>query len=319
MRIAALTWLWTAAASAAEDGDHQHRPDPLGVQREGLRERGRDQQLDARPRDLQQPRGVLAQPVAEALVGEVDQRQDPPLLDQVADPAPQRRRRVHPGRVVARAVEQHDVARRGGPERGEHRVLVDPPAGRVGVGVRADPEPRGVEQLRVVGPGRLAHPQRLRGAGLAQEIRRHAQPAGAARRLRRERPAGRDGLVIGAQHEGADEVAIGGLAVDRPVELGAGGVGEPSLGLEDRRQHRRRPRLVHEHARRQVDLPGAAVVAVGVGEAEDRVGRRRDSGERRQGHGHLGRCVTGLAALTIRRGSPPPPPGSRRTRTRPGE
>ena len=93
--------------------DHDQRPDPLRVERERLGERGRDQELRARPHQLEQARGVLDQAVAEALVGEVDERQQAPLLDEVADPLPQVGGGVHAGRVVAGAVEQDDVARAG--------------------------------------------------------------------------------------------------------------------------------------------------------------------------------------------------------------
>ena len=281
-------------------------PDPLRVQRERLRERGRDEQLDARPDELQQPGRVLAQAVAEPLVGEVDQRQHAPLLDEVADPPPQVGRRVHAGRVVARAVEQHDIAGRGAPQRGEHRRLVDPAPGRVGVRVGPDAEPRRLEHRGVVGPGRLAEPDRLAAAGGPDEVGRDAQPAGAARGLGRERPAGRHGLVVRAEDERPHELPVRDLAVDRAVELRARGRRQASLGLDHRVEDRRRARLVDEHARRQVDLPGARVGAVRIGQAEDRVRRGGDAGERRQRHGwtsggRAGRPATPPTTLPARR------------------
>ena len=235
------------------------------------------------------PGRVLAQPVAEPLVGEVDQRQQPSRLHDIPDLPPQVRRRIHARRVVARAVEEHDVAGRGALERGQQRRSVDGPPGSIRVRVRPDAEAGGVEQLRVVRPRRLAHPQRPAGPRLLQEVRGHPQAAGPAGRLRGERPPRHDRLVVGAEDEGTDELAVGDLAVDRPVELRAGRIGEPSLGLDHGREDRRRPRFVHEHARRQVDLPGACVRAIRLGETEDRVGRGGDAGERREGHENLER------------------------------
>ncbi len=164
-------------------GDHEHRPDALRVQRERLRERRRDEQLDTRPDELEQAGGILAQPVAEALVGEVDERQQPVRLDEVAD----RRHSSGDGSTPV-GLWHAPCSRTTSPgaasvERLEHRGLVDPPAGRVRVRVRPDAEARGVEQLRVIRPGRLAHPQRLAGPGLAKQVRGDPQPARATRRL----------------------------------------------------------------------------------------------------------------------------------------
>ena len=266
-------------------GDEQHRADALRVERERLGERRRDEQLRARPDQLQQARGVLAQAVAEALVGKVHERQHPSLLDEVTDPAPQLRRRVHAGRVVAGAVEQDDVARRRLAEGTEHRGLVDPAAGRVRVRVRADLEAGREEQLRVVGPGGLAHPERLTGAGLAEQVRRDAQAAGPARGLGGQGPAGRHRLVVRPEDQVPDEVAVGLLAVDGAVELGPRGRGQAALGLDDGAEHGRPAGLVHEDARGQVDLALAGVVPERLGQAEDRIGRGGDAGERRQRHG----------------------------------
>ena len=161
--------------------DDQQGADALVVEGEALGERGRDQELRARPDQPVHPVGVLADPVAEALVGEVDEGEEAALLDDVADRAPESGRWVDAGRVVARAVEEDRVAGRRLAERGQERLLVDPPAGWIGVGVGPDPEAGQLEELRVVRPRRLAHPDRRRrprpGAG--------SRPPRAARRCRR--------------------------------------------------------------------------------------------------------------------------------------
>ena len=149
-------------------------------------------------------------------------------------------------------------------------------------GIGPDPEAGREEQLGVVGPRGLAHPERLARAGLAEQVRGDPQAARAAGRLGRERAPRDHGLVVRAQRQGADELAVGNLAVDGPVELGPGGSGQASLGLDDRRKDGGRAGLVHEHARAQVDLALAGVGLERLGETEDRVGRGGDAGERRQ-------------------------------------
>ena len=79
-----------------------------------------------------------------------------------------------------------------------------------------------------------------------------------------------DGL---AEDERPHLLAVGDLAVDRPVEFGARGLGEASLGLDHGVQDRRHAARVDEHARAQVDLPGPRVGAERLGEAEDGIGR----------------------------------------------
>ena len=172
------------------------------------------------PDELAQSRGVLAEAVAEALVGEVDERQQAALLDDVADLLPQGGGGVHAGRVVAGAVEQDDVARatlRRAPRAARPRrsgARSGPCTGRSGSGS----PPAGTA---AGGSARSARSSRSSARpGLAEEVRRDAQAAGPAGRLGGERSPGRHGLVAGARGRGPARLAVGGVAVDGAVELG---------------------------------------------------------------------------------------------------
>ena len=259
-RIATLTWLWTARGVGRRRGDDHDRARPAPrTARTSSRTRSRPAARRPGRTSSSRPGGVLAQPVAEALVGEVDERQQPALLDQVADPPPQGGRRVHAGRVVAGAVEQHDVARdapaRAPPASPPRRsgARSRPCTGRSGPGSRRRGTAAGGSATSARS-STASGPSPSGGAGPRRPAGRRCRRASGSRARARRSTAS----WSAPSDEGAHELAVGDLAVDRAVELGPGGVGEPALGLDDRRQDRRRAGLVHEHARGQVDLAGRA-------------------------------------------------------------
>ena len=220
-------------------GDDEQRADALRVEREGLGERGRDEELGAGPDQPAQPVGVLA-----------------------------RARRRSPGRRSRRA------AAAGAPRPGRRSAATGPGRGRRRSGCGTS---RGAGRCRRATPcaerARAARPRRSggrsrrctgrcgsgspprgtaaggsarwarssrasdAGAGLAQQVGRDAQPAGAARRLGRQRPAAGHDLVVGARRRGPGRLAVAGLAVDRPVELRSRRLSRrPALGLDHRRR-----------------------------------------------------------------------------------
>jgi hypothetical protein len=88
-RIANRTCDCAAAAWAA---GHQHQgPDALVVEGKALRVGRRDEELETGTQEPVHPVGVLAEPVPESLVGEVDERKESPVLHEVADLPPQPR------------------------------------------------------------------------------------------------------------------------------------------------------------------------------------------------------------------------------------
>ena len=131
---------------------------------------------------LHQAAGILAEAVGEALVGEVEQRQCPGLAECIGDGRPLLRRGVDAGGVVAAAVQHHDVTSRHGAQHADQGIEVELPIGAQ-VGVAADSHPGGLEDLGMVGPGGRGQPHRCPGVQGVDEVARHPQGAGPARRM----------------------------------------------------------------------------------------------------------------------------------------
>ena len=93
-------------------GDDGQRADALAVERERLRERARHEQRAGRRREAAHDGAVGVDAVAEALVGEVEERHEAARADDLDDPRPLRGRRVDAGRIVAARVQHDDRARR---------------------------------------------------------------------------------------------------------------------------------------------------------------------------------------------------------------
>ena len=225
MRIAALTWRLRPPRRPPPARRSRSAPRPARVQRERLAERGRDEELRARARAAPGgPRRPRSSPSPNPWYARSTSGSTCRSVDEVADPPPQARATGPRPSGCGSAVEQDDVARATPAERVEHR-RPRRSGGRSSRcrGRSGRRNPAACEQLRVVGPRGLAHPQRL--------ATRRSGAAGPPRRAgRRCRPGsgspapGRDVTASwsGAQREGPDELPVRDLAVDRPVELGAG-------------------------------------------------------------------------------------------------
>ncbi len=204
------------------------------------------------PDELQQAGGVRLEPVAEALVGEVDERQQPTLRDDVADLPPDVRGRVDARRVVAAGVEQHHVARRGAPERGEHarRIQSRRSPGR-GTGRTRSCRPAAANTWGWLGQvgvlSQTVAPGRSRCTRSAATRRAPVPPGVCSVSTRPSAtaalPAPKTRSRTGPQ--------VRRVTRDRLVQLGRLGGQDARLGLGDRGQHGRDAGLVHEHARRR--------------------------------------------------------------------
>ena len=97
-------------------GDHGQRADALAVEREGLGERARNEQRAGRRGERAHDRAVGVDAVAEALIREVHERNEPARADDLDDSRPLRGRRIDAGRIVAARV-QHDDGAGGEPLR----------------------------------------------------------------------------------------------------------------------------------------------------------------------------------------------------------
>ena len=84
--------------------------EPVAIAAEILVAALRDDRLLGRLDDQPRARGVGLEPVAEALIGEVDERDQAALGDDVGDRAPLVHVEIGAGRIVAAAVQQDEVA-----------------------------------------------------------------------------------------------------------------------------------------------------------------------------------------------------------------
>jgi hypothetical protein len=138
--------------------DQGQRPDPLAIQRERLGKRVGDEQRCARPGESAHCIGVGVDPVAEALIGNVDKGDELALEDDANHFAPLRGAQVHSGRVVAAGVQDDDRARGQARKRVAHAGEIEAVRGRVVIRIAGDLEPGVFEQGTMVFPARFRDP-----------------------------------------------------------------------------------------------------------------------------------------------------------------
>ena len=214
---------------------------------------------------------VLAQPIGEALVGEVEQRQGAGVGERVGDALPLLGRGVDAGGVVAAAVQHHHVTGGHRAQHVEHGLDVEL-AVRAEVGVAADGQAGGAEDLRVVGPGGRGQPHRRARLDGGHQVARHAQRAGTTGRVQRLDATVADGRVVGAEDEVTHRPGVGGITADGLVDLGGLRGEDASLGLTDGIEHRRRAGLVDIDTRGERHLVGSVVGAEALHQPQDGVG-----------------------------------------------
>jgi hypothetical protein len=83
VRITRFNWLSTRSGVGLGRAGDAERTDAFTVQREALRETGRDEEVEAGVDELADHRAVLDDAVAEALVGEVEERHQAVRPDRV--------------------------------------------------------------------------------------------------------------------------------------------------------------------------------------------------------------------------------------------
>ena len=164
--------------------------EPVAIAAEILVAALRDQRLLGRLDDQPRARRVGLEPVAEALIGEVDERDQAALRDQVGDRAPLVQVEIGAGRIVAAAVEQDEIARLGAararPSSGRSRSSRLVP-GVIRIGDHLDARRR---RSAAHDWARSARRRRCAPCGLAARDQLGAEPqrAAAARRLQADDP-----------------------------------------------------------------------------------------------------------------------------------
>ncbi len=117
----------------------------------------------------------------EPLVGEIHQWQEALLLQQPRQDAPLIRCQIGASRIVAATVQQDHIALWNTLHSLQHGLEVDAVSLAVEVGVFSTGEPRRFEDLVVIRPGRLRHPDPGLGTLVSEQICRHSQSTCAAR------------------------------------------------------------------------------------------------------------------------------------------
>ena len=117
--------LATVAVSTGVAGKNVESADAVAVKAKILVAGISDERLVHRIENETHRRRVLVEAVAQALVGEIDEGDQFARGENLGDFLPLIRREAHAGRIVAAAVQQHDVARLRGAERVAHAVEID--------------------------------------------------------------------------------------------------------------------------------------------------------------------------------------------------
>ena len=248
---------------------HVDRTDAVAIEPEVLVAAVGDQSLGHFGKDPAQAISVLFHPGTEALVGQIDDRQQPLGLEQRGDLVPLGVAVIDPAGVVAAAVQQDRVARFGLADGGAQRVHVH--LSRLGsVDEALELEPEVGDDLRVIGPARRAHPD----AGCARTLRQcQCQPhrAGAARGLHAVDPAALGRIVL-PEHVRQQRVDEAHVAFRPEVGLRILCFQQLALGRLDAGEHRSGAAVGAVNAHAEIDLVGPGISVVELDQREQRVG-----------------------------------------------
>ena len=257
-------------------GGHKgQRPDSLVVQTEILGIRSGDQELLAVVGDDSYAGRVLFEAVPEALVGEIEEREDAAPGACGGDRLPLLRREIGAGGVVAAAVEQEDIPGGNVLERGNHGVEGDAVAGRLKVRIGLYLQGSGAEDIGMIRPGRVTQPDGGLGGDTTHKVGGDAQRAGPARCLDGGgAPVGENG-VVAAEDDLLAQRRVCGEAVNWEIALCLLRAQEPLFGLFYGGQHRSLAAAVFVDADTQVDLIWIGVLLKCCGQAQNGVFRGR--------------------------------------------
>ena len=267
-------------AVVSRAGLDEQRADAVAIATEILVAALRDDHFVARPENAAQPVSILVQPAPEALVGDVDERDQPACRDQRGHLVPLLVVQVGAGRIVAAAMEQHDVAGLGLGQCGAHRVEPHRAAGAIVIGIFDQIEPDRVDDRRMVGPGRRSdqHPRiGIERAISSNPSRSAPQPPGVCNTD--------DALVVGMFAEQDRAQQFGEALVAGAAEIGFGflRLDQPLLGRLHHLEDRGAALAIAEHADPDVDLVWPRIGIAKRNQREQRIGfDGREIGEARR-------------------------------------
>ncbi|MNM76588.1 hypothetical protein D3C81_884150 [compost metagenome] len=261
-------------------GDDGQRANALAIQREGLGERAGNEEIQARLGEQAHSRCVFVDAVAEALVGDVEERHVPLGLQHVQHLQPVFLAQIDAGRVVAAGVQNHDGAGRQGIQVFQQTAAIHALAGGIVVTVVLHREAGGLEQRAVVFPARVADRNHGVRQQALEEIRTGFQCAGPANRLSGDHAAFCQQLGISAEQQLLHALVIGGNTFDRQVATRCMGFDAGLFGGLHGAQQRQAAILVVIHANPQIDLAGTGIGIERFVQSQDGVaGGHFDGGE----------------------------------------
>ena len=253
-------------------------------------------------KDATQPGGVLVEAAAEALVSDVDQRDQPALGHDPRHLGPLLGIEVRAGRVVAAAVEQNDIAGSRAAKRVSHRIEADDGLAALVIRVFDDFEANLSNDRRVVRPRRRSYEHPRVGIGHRDQLEPQPQRAAAPGRLDAGNP-----LVRSMLAEQDRTKQLGEALVARASEIGFAllRLEQDALGLLHHLEDRRAALTVAKHADPDIDLVGPRI---GIGHGDQ--GEQRVTLDGRE----IGKpsCLSvgfaehGHAISEVRRRNPPP-------------
>src|SRR4051794_1866248 len=206
-----------ARGFVAAVGHNTQRAHAFSIERERFGKGVGDEQRAARRRETAYRLSILLDAITEALIGDVqkrDQFQAPNSLD---DLAPLLRGEIDSGGVMATRMQDDDRARRQMTKRLHHCAEVEAPRGRIVVWISVDLEAGVLEQRAMILPARLADPD-LRGRiDPTQEIRSYLEAAGAAQCLNRDYAIVLARLAVRAEYQLLHGAIVFGQTIDRQI------------------------------------------------------------------------------------------------------
>ena len=231
-------------------GQRHQDAGPFAIDAEILGTRGRDQHLGQAHGDHPRGGGVFQKPVAETLIGKVDQRRGAGLFQHLGNGVPLFRRRVGAGRVVAAAMQQHHIALPGATDPLQHRLEGDATGGIVEIGIHLVSLTHEVQDRDMVRPGRVRDMDHRIRVGHAHQFQRLPNGPGAADRADRGNAAA--GHI--AQHQRGHRGAIFLGPGEAGIGLAVLALPDLLLGRLDRAHDRRQPGRVLVDTDPEVDL-----------------------------------------------------------------
>src|SRR5690606_26620626 len=139
-----------------------------------------DKRFWNRGNDLAGAIAILLDSVAETEIGKVDEGQRASAGERGGNLIPLLVGKVSASRVVAAAVQQHDIAGAQLVQRGKHLIELHATGRDIEIGVSRGLETRLDGDRVVVGPGRIGHVDRRTGAGTVDQLHQDPERTGAA-------------------------------------------------------------------------------------------------------------------------------------------